>query len=153
MLCLPAAVASLAAHRGKSERKRFDPQRQTAPAMPLARVSLIPAVVLGFGFGSLPVAAGSGAATVVAVSVNFLPEEAAPTNGFDVAVQAFYIAASRVLHEELEHADVTIRPQLPPLDDMRMDNNPAILAAGERAGRRAVPQVRAALAHAAEAAS
>ncbi len=94
-----------------------------------------------------------GAATVVAVSVNFLPEEATPANGFDVAVQAFYIAASRVLHEELDHADVTIRPQLPPLEDMRMESNPAILAAGERAGRLAVPQVRAALAQAAEVAS
>jgi hypothetical protein len=56
-----------------------------------------------------------------------------------------------VLREELARADVTIRPQLPPLEDMHMENNPAILAAGERAGRLAVPQVRAALARAAQA--
>lgn len=92
-----------------------------------------------------------GAATVIAVSVNFLPEEAAPSNGFDVAVQAFYIAAGRVLLEDVQHADLVIRPRLPPLEDMRMENNPAILAAGERAGRLAVPQVRAALARAAQA--
>lgn len=97
------------------------------------------------------IARALGARTAIAVSVTFLPEEATPTNGYDVAVQAFYIAASRVLREELARADVTIRPQLPPLEDMRIENNPAILAAGERAGRLAVPQVRAALARAARA--
>lgn len=97
------------------------------------------------------IARALGARTAIAVSVTFLPEEATPTNGYDVAVQAFYIAASRVLREELARADVTIRPQLPPLEDMRIENNPAILAAGECAGRLAVPQVRAALARAARA--
>lgn len=90
------------------------------------------------------VARGLGAQTVVAVSVSFLPDEAQPANGYEVAVQAFYIAASRILREELARADVTIRPQLPALKDMRMENNAAIIAAGEHAGRQALAQVRAA---------
>lgn len=95
------------------------------------------------------VARALGAETVIGIDVSYPPEEAVLGNAVDVALQAFTIATRHIGHEDLAQADVVIAPRIGPLSNMSLDNNPALIAAGEQAAQRALPAVRAALARAA----
>lgn len=90
-----------------------------------------------------------GAGIVVAVNVGFPPDQAELKNVVDIVMQAFTIATFNLTQRELALADVRIEPQLPLLNDMRMENSPTLIAAGERAGLAAVPAIKAMLAGAA----
>lgn len=95
------------------------------------------------------VARALGAETVIGIDVSYRPEDAVLNNAVDVALQAFSIASRHLGLEELRQADVVIAPEIGTLADMKMDNNPALIAAGAKAARAAVPAIRAALARAA----
>ncbi len=86
-----------------------------------------------------------GAEVVVAVNVSFPPAEAQIRDALDVVMQAFTIANANLTRAELADADAVIAPRLPP-DDMNLANTLALIAAGERAAREALPAIRAALA-------
>jgi len=86
-----------------------------------------------------------GAEIVIGVNVSFPPVEAQIRDALDVVMQAFTIANANLTRAELADADAVIAPRLP-LDDMNLANMPALIAAGERAAREALPAIRAVLA-------
>lgn len=91
------------------------------------------------------IARALGAETVIGIDVSYRPEDAVLNYAVDVAMQAFSIASRHLGLDELAQADVVIALEIGALTDMKLDNNPALIAAGAKAARAALPAIRAAL--------
>lgn len=83
-----------------------------------------------------------GATRVVAVDVTFPPEQADLDDPFDALYQGFSILTRKLALEERRRADLVIEPNLPEHNDMSQQTVSALIDAGERAGRAALPVLR-----------
>lgn len=83
-----------------------------------------------------------GATRVVAVDVTFPPEQADLGDPFDALYQGFSILTRKLALEERRRADLVIEPNLPEHNDMSQQTVSALIDAGERAGRAALPALR-----------
>ena len=91
------------------------------------------------------VAHALGAERVIAVNVVFDPSESRLKTTIDRLFQTALVMTRTLAAEEARHADLVIEPQLPPEAEVTLANRDALIAAGERAARAALPQLRALL--------
>ena len=83
-----------------------------------------------------------GAERVVAVDVTFPPEQADLSDPFDALYQGFSILTRKLALEERRRADLLIEPNLPEHHDMSQQTVSALINAGERAARDALPALQ-----------
>lgn len=110
-----------------------------------------PVVIAGRSHGDgglaapLPVRAARalGARRVIAVDVTFHAERQAAYGPIDAMFHAGMVMARGLAAPERDAADVLIVPALPPVRDVTIANRTAIIDAGERAAREAMPKLRA----------
>jgi len=91
-------------------------------------------------------ARGLGAKRVVAVDVSFPPEQADLSDPFDALYQGFSILTRKLALEERATADLAIEPPIPEHHDMLPATLKAMVEAGERGAREALPKLRQLLA-------
>jgi len=84
-----------------------------------------------------------GARGVIAVDVTFPPEQADLDDPFDALYQGFSILTRKLAVEERGRADLVIEPKLPEHHEMSRSTIKALVDAGERAAREALPAMRA----------
>jgi NTE family protein len=94
-----------------------------------------------------------GAERVIAVDVTFRPSESRLNGVVDRLFQMGLVPVRTLAAPEASEADVLIEPQLPPQEEVHIDNRLALVAAGERAALAALPQIERLLAAAPKAAA
>lgn len=83
-----------------------------------------------------------GAKRVVAVDVSFPLEQADLNDPFDALYQGFSILTRHIALEERARADLLIAPELPKHNDMSAPTLKSLVAAGEAAALRVLPELR-----------
>jgi NTE family protein len=86
-----------------------------------------------------------GATTVVAVDVSYHPGWEPPEGVFESMFYGPLLAVRNLAVLEAQHADLVIRPQLPPISDIERGEYAAVAAAGDKATMEMVPRIRALL--------
>lgn len=87
-----------------------------------------------------------GADIVIAVDVNFPSFTKGPPRNFITSIMnTIQIMSEKLVHEELQLADVVIKPQLA-LSPYQFRNAPKFIQVGEQAARQALPAIRQAIA-------
>jgi NTE family protein len=99
------------------------------------------------------VARALGAERVIAVDVTFRLSEARLNGLVDRLFQTGLVLVRTLAAQEASEADVPIEPQLPPQEEVHIDNRLALVAAGERAALAALPHIERLLAAAPKAAA
>ena len=92
------------------------------------------------------VARALGAEQVIAVNVTFDPRESKLAGTLDRLFQTMLVLVRTLVTDEAREADIVIEPQLPPEAQVTLANRDALIAAGERAARAALPRIRELLA-------
>lgn len=92
------------------------------------------------------VARALGAERVIAVDVTYPPSESRLDGLVDRLFQIGLVMSHVLAAQETQEADLVIRPQLPPGDEIHLGNRMALMAQGAAAARRALPEIRRLLA-------
>jgi NTE family protein len=95
------------------------------------------------------VARGLGARYVIAVDTTFHAEPEVPAGVIDSVFHAGMVMSRNLAMPDRAAADVLIEPQLPPVAEVTLANQAALVAAGERAALASMPQIKALFARAA----
>jgi NTE family protein len=88
------------------------------------------------------VARALGASFVIAVDVTYPSEQAELSGPIDVLFQSLVISTQRLKDYELGFADVVIRPEIVSQWQLDFGDREMLIAAGERAARREVEQIK-----------
>lgn len=96
----------------------------------------------------LPVSAARalGAQVVVAVDVVYPPQHASLSSPVSVLFQTLTISTWRHLLEERTKVDLLVRPDIPPVGNLKLSHREWLIAAGERAAVALLPELRRAFA-------
>jgi NTE family protein len=95
------------------------------------------------------VARAMGADVVIAVDVSRLPTDTDPISStLDVLQQAIAIMSTVLVHQEVDDADVVIRPAVEGIRMADFDAREDVISAGARAAEEMLPEIRAVLASA-----
>lgn len=92
------------------------------------------------------VARALGARRVIAVDVTYPPSESRLDGLVNRLFQVGLVMSHTLAAQEALEADLVIRPQLPPGDDIHLGNRVALMASGAAAVRQALPEIRRLLA-------
>ena len=92
------------------------------------------------------VARALGAERVIAVDVTYPPSESKLDGIVDRLFQISLVMAHSLASQETQEADLVIRPAFPAATDFNMHNRVALMAAGDAAVRKALPEIRTLLA-------
>jgi len=93
---------------------------------------------------SIPVkmAKGLGATKVIAVDIGFGVKKGKLDNVFQMFIQSIQILGEELDTYQSKQADVIIKPKLHNIDQFAFDRAEQIIADGEEAARKAIPEIR-----------
>lgn len=96
----------------------------------------------------LPVSAARllGATTVVAIDVVYPPQHASLSNPVSILFQAMAISTWHHLLRERSKADLLLQPSIPPSNNLTLADRQWLIAAGELAAEKRLPELREAFA-------
>lgn len=83
-----------------------------------------------------------GAKTVVAIDVVYPPQHASLTNPLSVLFQTMVISTWQHLQRERLTVDLLLQPDIPPSSNLTLSDREWLIAAGERAAEKSLPELR-----------